>query len=166
MTSTKSDQEKMHIKLWWFMEMNKPVAASSHASSYHGDYEHEWLFKVLSLKHLIRHQIENWWTHGGAYFFLILMKKAFKLQVIFPTQGSNPDLLHCRQILFASRATREPKNTGVGSLSLLQWIFLTRNQTRISCIVGRFFTSWATREASRNTSATIYKATVRDQTLC
>ena len=166
MTSTKSDQEKMHIKLWWFMEMNKPVAASSHASSYHGDHGHEWLFKVLSSKHLIRNQIEKLMKSWGNLFFLILMKKAIKLQGIFPTQGSNPDLPHCRQILFASRATREPKNTGVGSLSLLQWIFLTRNQTRISCIVGRFFTSWATREASRNMSATIYKATVRDQTLC
>ena len=36
-----------------------------------------------------------------------------------------------------------PKNTGVGSLSLLQGIF----PTWVSCIAGRFFTSWATREA-------------------
>ena len=43
--------------------------------------------------------------------------------------------------------TGMPKNTGVGSLSLLQSIFQPRNQTRVSCIAGRFFTSWATREA-------------------
>ena len=43
----------------------------------------------------------------------------------------------------------KPKNTGVGSLSLLQGIFPqpTRNRTRLSCIAGGFFTSWATREA-------------------
>ena len=41
----------------------------------------------------------------------------------------------------------KPKNTGEGSLSLLQWIFLTQNWTGVSCIVGIFFTIWATREA-------------------
>ena len=39
------------------------------------------------------------------------------------------------------------QNTGVGSLSLLQRIFPTRDRTQVSHIVGRFFTSWATREA-------------------
>ena len=33
------------------------------------------------------------------------------------------------------------------SHSLLQGIFLTRDQTQISCIAGRFFTVWATKEA-------------------
>ena len=86
----------------------------------------------------------------------------FLLQWIFPTQGSNPGLPHCRQILYQlshqgsprilqwvaypfSRGTSHPeiklgspalqadsfpaepqgklKNTGVGSLSLLQGIF-------------------------------------------
>ena len=32
------------------------------------------------------------------------------------------------------------RNTGVGSHSLLQDVFQPRNQTRVSCIVGRFFT--------------------------
>ena len=35
------------------------------------------------------------------------------------------------------------QNTGVGRLSLLQGIFAIQ----VSCITGRFFTSWATREA-------------------
>ena len=35
----------------------------------------------------------------------------------------------------------KPKNIGVGSLSLLQQIFRTGNQTRVSCIAGGFFTS-------------------------
>ena len=38
------------------------------------------------------------------------------------------------------------KNTRVGCHSLLQ-IFLTQDGTRVSCIAGRFFTVWATREA-------------------
>ena len=37
--------------------------------------------------------------------------------------------------------------TGVGSLSLLQEIFPTRDHTQVSHIAGGFFTSWATREA-------------------
>ena len=38
----------------------------------------------------------------------------------------------------------KPKNTGMGSLFLLQGIFPTQDRTRVSCIAGRFFTSWAT----------------------
>ena len=40
--------------------------------------------------------------------------------------GLNPALLHCRQILYQLSHRGKPKNTGVGSLSLLQWIFLTQ----------------------------------------
>ena len=36
--------------------------------------------------------------------------------------------------------------TGVGSLSLLQGSSQPRDPTRVSCIAGGFFTSWATRE--------------------
>ena len=43
------------------------------------------------------------------------------LQRIFPTQGMNPGLPHCRWILCVSPG--KPKNTGVDSLSLLQQIF-------------------------------------------
>ena len=39
------------------------------------------------------------------------------------------------------------QNTGVGSPSLLQGIFPTQDQTRVSCIVRGFFTNWAIREA-------------------
>ena len=41
----------------------------------------------------------------------------------------------------------KPKDTGVGSLSLLQQIFPTQESNQVSCIAGGFFTSWATREA-------------------
>ena len=59
----------------------------------------------------------------------------FLLQGIFSTQGSNPDLPHCRLILLPAEPQGKPKNTGVGSLSLLQWIFLTQesNQDHLHC---------------------------------
>ena len=71
------------------------------------------------------------------------------LQGIFPTQGSNPGLPHCRQILY--------QLSHKGSPRILEWVaypFSTRsswprNETRISCIAGRFFTNWASREAQR-----------------
>ena len=69
------------------------------------------------------------------------------LQGIFPTQGSNPGLLHCRQILYQL----SPK----GSPWILEWVAYpffrgssqSRNQIRVSCIAGRFFNNWAIREA-------------------
>ena len=68
------------------------------------------------------------------------------LQGIFPTQGLNPDLLQCRQILYWL--------SHQGSSRILEWVAYPfskgssppRNWTRVSCIAGRFFTSWATRE--------------------
>ena len=57
------------------------------------------------------------------------------LQGIFPTQGSNPGLLHCRWDSLSSEPPGKPKHTGVGSLSLLQGIFLTQdlNQGLLHC---------------------------------
>ena len=48
---------------------------------------------------------------------------------IFPTQGWNPHLWHCRQILY-QLSHQGPKNTGVDSLSLLQQMFLTQESNR------------------------------------
>ena len=69
------------------------------------------------------------------------------LQWIFPTQGLNPGLLHCRQILY--------QLSHRGSQRILEWVASPfsrgssqpRNQTRVSCTAGGFFTSWAAREA-------------------
>ena len=44
----------------------------------------------------------------------------------FLTQGSNPGLLHCRQILCSLSHQGSPKNTGVVSYSLLQKILPTK----------------------------------------
>ena len=69
------------------------------------------------------------------------------LQGIFPTRGSNPGLLHCRRILYHLSQQRSP--------TILDWVAYPfsrgsswpGNRTGASCISGRFFISWATREA-------------------
>ena len=69
------------------------------------------------------------------------------LQGIFPTQGSNPGLQHCRWILF--------QLSHQGSPRILEWVAYRcssrsswpRNRTRVSCIAGGLFTNWAIREA-------------------
>ena len=58
------------------------------------------------------------------------------LQGTFPSQGLNPGLLHCRWILYCWVAYPFSK-----------WSSQPRNQTGVSCIVGGFYTNWATREA-------------------
>ena len=69
------------------------------------------------------------------------------LQGIFPTQGSNPGLPHCRQILYQLSHQGSPR-----ILECVAYLFSSgsswpRNWIRVSCTAGRFFTSWAAREA-------------------
>ena len=69
------------------------------------------------------------------------------LQGIFPTQGSNPCLPHCRWILYLLSHKGSPR--------ILEWVAYPfsskssqpRNWTGVSCISGGFFTNWAMREA-------------------
>ena len=63
------------------------------------------------------------------------------LQGVFPTQGSNPDLLHFRQILYCLSHQGSPR--------IVKWVVdpftmgtsQPRVQTGVSCIAGGFFTS-------------------------
>ena len=64
------------------------------------------------------------------------------LHRIFPTQGSNPALPHCRWGLYWLSHQESPRILGVGNFSLLQRVSWPRNQTSVFCIVGRFFTSF------------------------
>ena len=69
------------------------------------------------------------------------------LQGILSTQGSNPDLPLCRQILYQLSHKRSPR--------ILEWVaypFSSRSSgpthwTGVYCIIGGFFTNWAMREA-------------------
>ena len=61
------------------------------------------------------------------------------LQGIFPTLGSNPDLLHCGQILYQLSHKGSPRILEWGSLSLLQQIFRTQESTWDLLCCKRFF---------------------------
>ena len=69
------------------------------------------------------------------------------LQGIFPIQGSNPGLPHCRRIVY------QPSHKG--SPRILEWVAYPfssrsswpRNPSSVSCTAGGFLTNWAVREA-------------------
>ena len=69
------------------------------------------------------------------------------LQGIFPTQGLNPGILHCKQILYCLSHQESPR--------ILEWVACPfsrgsswpRDWTGVSCITAEFFTSWAIRKA-------------------
>ena len=71
------------------------------------------------------------------------------LQGVFPTQGSNPGLLHCRWILYHLSHQGSPR--------ILEWVACPfsrgssqpKNQTRVSCTAGGLLTSCATGEARK-----------------
>ena len=75
------------------------------------------------------------------------------LQGVFPTQGSNPGLPHCRWILYQLSHKGSPSLQG--SPRMLEWVAYhfsrgssqPRNRTGVSSIAGRFFTNWAIKEA-------------------
>ena len=68
------------------------------------------------------------------------------LQGIFPTQGSNPGLPHCRQILYQLSHKGAQEYWG-GSLSLLQRSFLTQES---NCNASGFFINWATMDECKS----------------
>ena len=53
----------------------------------------------------------------------------------------------CNPVDYSPLWNSPGKNTEVHSLSLLQGIFPTQGSNLVSCIAGRFFNIWATREA-------------------
>ena len=93
------------------------------------------------------HGLYSPWTSPG---WNTGMGSLFLFQGIFPTQGLNPDLPHCRRILYQLSHHGRPR--------ILEWVGYPssrgsswpRNWTRVSCIAGGFFTNWAIREAQRS----------------
>ena len=78
------------------------------------------------------------------------------LQGICPTQGSNPGLPHCRQMLYHLSHRGSPR--------ILEWVaFLfsiessqPRDWTRVFCIAGGFFTNWAIGETQMRNNQLSY----------
>ena len=97
---------------------------------------HAWLFATPWTVQSMEFSRPEYW-----------MGNLFLFQGIFPTQGSNPGLLHWRWILYQLSHKRSP--------GILEWVAYPfsrgssqpRNQTGVSCIAGGFFTNWAIREA-------------------
>ena len=58
-----------------------------------------------------------------------------------PNPGIEPRSSEFQADSLLCEPSGKPKNTGVGSLSLLQGIFLPRDQTEVFSIAGGFFTS-------------------------
>ena len=70
------------------------------------------------------------------------------LQGIFPTQGSNPGLPHCRRIFYQLSHQGNPRileRVAYPFSSRSSW---PRNLTGVSCIAGGFFTNWAMKDLS------------------
>ena len=69
------------------------------------------------------------------------------LQRLFPTQGLNLGLSHCRQILYCLSHQGSPRILEWEAYPFSSRSSQSRNWTRDSCMVGRFFTSSAIGEA-------------------
>ena len=90
------------------------------------------------------HELYNPWNSPGQN---TRVGSLSLLQRIFPTQGLNPGLPHCKWILYQLIHKGTPR--------ILEWIAYPfsrgssqpRSWTGVSCIVGGFFTNWAIREA-------------------
>ena len=72
------------------------------------------------------------------------------LQGIFPTQESNPGLLHCRWILYQLSHKGSPRTLEWVAYPFSSGSSRPRNWTRVSCIAGEFFTNWAIKEVNVN----------------
>ena len=70
------------------------------------------------------------------------------LQGIFPNQGLNPCLLHCKQILYQLSHKEHSRTLEWVADPLSSTSSWPRYWTKVSCTAGRFFTNWAIREAS------------------
>ena len=81
------------------------------------------------------------WTRVHGIFQARILDLLSLLQGIFSTQGLNPGLPHCRQILYQLNHKGSPR--------ILEWVAFPfsrgssqpRDQTRVSCSAGGFFTS-------------------------
>ena len=69
------------------------------------------------------------------------------LQGIFPIQGSNPGLPHCRWMLYQLSHKGSPRILEWEGYPFSSGSSQHRNQTGVSCIEGGFFINWAIRES-------------------
>ena len=89
--------------------------------------------KVTQLR-LTLSDLMDYTVHGILQAIILVWVSHSLLQGIFPTQGKTPGIEPRSPSLQADSLPAEPqgkpKNTEVGSISLLQWIFLTQELNR------------------------------------
>ena len=78
------------------------------------------------------------------------------LQGIFPTQGLNPGLSHCGKIVYHLSHQGSPRIQEWVTYPVSRGTSPPRNRSRVSCIAGGFFTSWAISEAQWSLTEYIY----------
>ena len=112
-----------------------------------------WCYLTISVGYNWATELTDWYIYMGLYSPWNSpgqnpgVGSLFHLWGIFPTQGSNPGLPHCRWILYQLSHKRSP-----GTLEWVAYASSSRssqpgNWTGVSCIAGRFFTNWTIREA-------------------
>ena len=84
-------------------------------------------------------------VHGGSPGQNTGMGCHALLQGIFPTQGLNSGLLHCRQILYSLSHQERLRTLEQVACSFSRGSSWPRDWTQVSCTADRFFTTWATR---------------------
>ena len=92
--------------------------------------------------------------------------RSLLLQGIFPTQGLNSGLPHCRWILYQLSHQWSPR--------ILKWVAYPfsrgssqpRHQTRVSGIAGGFFTSWGPRESWYDHKSSSYSPWLHWDIIC
>ena len=87
------------------------------------------------------------------------------LQEIFPTQGTNPGLLHCRRILYQLNHKGSPRKLKWVAYPFSSGSSPPKNQTRVSCIASGFFTNWAIREAQIVSKDGVNKSYIKTKNL-
>ena len=71
------------------------------------------------------------------------------LQGTFPTQGSHPDLPHCRRILYQLSHQGSPRALAWAACPFSRGSAQPRDGTRVACTSGGFFTSSDTKAAGQ-----------------
>ena len=85
--------------------------------------------------------LQHYYTPHGLLQARTLEWAAFLPTTVFTTQGSNPGLLLCREILYQLSHKGSPSMLGWVAYPFSRGSSQLRDQTQVSCIAGRFFAS-------------------------
>ena len=127
-------------------------------------YESEKVKVAQSSDSLRSHGLYSSWNSPGQHTGVGSLS-SLPTRGIFPTQGSNSGLMHCRQTLY--------QLSHKGSPRILEWVAYPfssgsswpRNRTGVSCIADGLFTNWAIREAQITREVPVYFCIQRQQSL-